>query len=106
MITEIRKHLRQLAEINNALAQDLDVSRRVAAELSRERDTALRDAQAARTRANRAEERLAETLSRLHQVERERDEVIDQLTESHSAMDEIRSRLTDLPGVRLIDATG
>ena len=38
MIESIEKRLSQLAEINRALAHDLDISRRVAAELGRERD--------------------------------------------------------------------
>jgi chromosome segregation ATPase len=144
MITEIKERLKQLAEVNSALAQDLDVSRRVAAKLGRERDslreqvkqltrqqtpdpgadrlqrelalqrrqlkefsreqdTALRDAQAARTRANLADERLTELWARLHQVEQERDEAMSQLSESTSAMDEIRSRLLNLPDARLTD---
>jgi chromosome segregation ATPase len=38
MLTEIKRHIAQLAETNRALVDDLDASRRIAAELGRERD--------------------------------------------------------------------
>jgi chromosome segregation ATPase len=39
MINETAKHISQLVEINRALAEDLDVSRRFVADLGRERDS-------------------------------------------------------------------
>ena len=38
MLTETKERIAQLVEINRGLAQDLDVSRRVVADISRERD--------------------------------------------------------------------
>jgi chromosome segregation ATPase len=38
MLADIKRHIAQLAETNRALVDDLDASRRIAAELGRERD--------------------------------------------------------------------
>lgn len=110
MIENIKERLSQLVEINRALAHDLDVSRRVAARLGRERDemlrernAVLRDAEAARSRALRAEDLAAALTGRLEEAERERDEFISKLEESTEAMDEIRSRLA---GVRPEELAG
>jgi chromosome segregation ATPase len=111
MIREMKKSISQLVEINRALALDLDISRQAVARVSRERDQLsekvaeilwerkklLRSAEKAAQKANMAEEQLRRSKDRLHQVEKERDQIILQLEESNIAMDEIRSRLTCLP---------
>jgi hypothetical protein len=93
MIENIKKHISQLGEINRALVHDLDVSRRIAAELGRDRDELmaerkilLRDAEAARARVVNAEQQLGVIGDRFQLVKQERDEFMFQLEESTEAM--------------------
>ena len=111
MITETKRQVSQMVEINRALTQDLDISHRNAAEFARERDALveniekmrheldilLRDSDASRTRAHRAENQLSILAVQLQETEEERDDIKLQFDESASAMEEIRSRLVNLP---------
>ena len=98
MTDETKKRITQLVEINRALAHDLDVSRRIVAELGNDRDYALRGAEAAVDRANRAEERLGALAARLRELEKERDIYMLKMDGMSRAMTEIRYRLSELPG--------
>ncbi len=144
VVAETNKNIYQLVEINRALAQDLDLSRRMVAELSREcdeyrdeldklrnklldgrppvmnnarlerdrvqhelsireretekmrgeMDFLSRDTAAARTRAEKAEERLELIMTEFESVVRERDDAMNELAESTAAMEEIKHRLS------------
>ena len=89
MLAEIKQHIAQLAETNRAMVDDLDASRRIAAELGRERDALQRAVEAAAGRTALLEERLRELAAELLEAERERDDLQDQLRESSGTMDEI-----------------
>lgn len=69
-------------------------------EMRRELDSLLQDAEAARARAHQAEERQRALLAQVHKVERERDALNAQLEESLGFVDEIKSRLLELPEPR------
>jgi chromosome segregation ATPase len=121
MTGEIKTKISQLLEMNRALAHDLDVSHRCVAELSCERDVlrervirleseigqlehrGAREGSLRESRADLAEERLREMILRFRDVEEERDDIRLQLDEMTLAMDEIRSRLTNLPATGLFE---
>jgi len=91
-VTEIAQHVSTLVETNRALVSDLDITRRIVAEISRERD-ALRE-QIERLQANAPGPRLvhddeepalgagemrrqlAEQMQQMHSLRRERDELL------------------------------
>jgi chromosome segregation ATPase len=143
-VTEIAQHVSTLVETNRALVSDLDITRRVVAEISRERDalreqverlqshapgprlvdsdeeprnelelmrgklaeqmqqvnilrrerdSLLREARDAGARLRSTEDRASALSIELEQVAQDRDDVLVQLDQASSAMDEIREYL-------------
>lgn len=143
-VTEIAQHVSTLVETNRALVDDLDITRRIVAEISRERDalreqverlqanapgprlvqgrdgspleveeirrqladqmqqvhvlrrerdTLLRDAEAANARLRSTEDRASALSIELEEVARDRDDILVQLDQASVAMDEIREYL-------------
>ena len=110
-IAQTKDNLNELLEVNQALAQDLDVSRRLVAELGRERDALRRqvdelEARNAATaeRARAAEQTLRALVGDLRRSEMERASLALERDDSVAALAEIRCHLLELPNSLLSSA--
>jgi uncharacterized coiled-coil DUF342 family protein len=111
-VTEIAQHVSTLVETNRALVSDLDITRRIVAEISRERD-ALReqvatlkasapgprlvhDGEASGPDVEKMRRQLAEQMQQLHVLHRERDDLLRDARDAHARLRSTEDRASAL----------